>query len=356
MVSGYGDYDEYYYQHTIASKRLFPTRCLITTGRSVPPLPREARPRRAKRKALRPVRQNALPVPGTTGAANAPQKTRQHKAALCVAGVLRMWEHPDVHGGYAQALKGIGLRGIMSAEQPDVFVYASDIDPVFPADVLPVQDSHGRSLKRAEWNASRKDAVLLFQKLGAENAVYVKLASAAAYVNERNAHQFVGNARECFKAFKSQERLLRSVNQFHKVSKCLSMVEEVEAEQKQRYDIIILTRPDFALHPGVRLSGKAIVEILRGKIYNQRDYLFVVPRSMLPKLKHAMHVFRHCNPGDACCGHCIRSSEQMYQHVLETPLWMKQLYRITRWVNRGRLRGRRNVRLSFFVYEPSSPF
>lgn len=213
--------------------------------------------------------------------------------AVCSFGGLRTFGLPKVHDSQVAALKI--LRE--SSNRLDFFMYAT------------VQDEQPKAqacFDFAPVNADKEEAeAILMGTVGSEvDHVDFKFVETSGNFSEANVDALVSHREQCFSGgfWKKKELFVRSLNQWDHCNSCLKLITQREEEQNIKYESVVLLRPDIFIPAWDLLGNLQSVARNQTKVLFFSDWMALFNRKVMDRYTGLMETFKHCRPGEACCG------------------------------------------------------
>lgn len=223
--------------------------------------------------------------------------------AWCIVGLSRTFPDPKVHNSLHTFLQETGGVGIVNKKGPDVFAYMSLSD-------------HVSYVYRKGVNNSKSDVLAALKAVGSVRSQIIE--NPTDVVNE-TLGDHVEHLDECFSDgfWKLRHRMVGSINQILHMQSCVDMIIEEEKQLQQKYDIVVLARPDLLYYPSdARYMGTHFFDELRdGTVVHESDHVFVLPRAVAQRLASDGKKILTCSPGEKCCGK-VCQSEDMFEFKL----------------------------------------
>lgn len=235
------------------------------------------------------------------------ESEKAQTVAWCIVGLSRTFTKPKVYKSLRMFLEHSGGVGIMNKDTPDVFAYMSPSD-------------HVSYYIRDGVNNSKKDIRKALKHL---NTVNSHLFEDPIEVTSDTLDDHVENLDECFSDgfWQLRHRMVGSINQILHMQGCVDMIFEEEKKLDQKYDIVVLARPDILYYPppNDKLGANFFDEPRHGVAIHESDHLFALPRRIANRLASNGAKILDCSPGELCC-HRVCQSEDMFEFKLGFPI------------------------------------
>eukprot|EP00930_Biecheleria_cincta_P015369 TRINITY_DN1284_c0_g2_i1.p1 TRINITY_DN1284_c0_g2~~TRINITY_DN1284_c0_g2_i1.p1 ORF type:complete len:417 (+),score=65.69 TRINITY_DN1284_c0_g2_i1:39-1289(+) len=235
--------------------------------------------------------------------------------AVCSFGGLRTFAKPDAHGSLIDTLRILKHN----SKRVDYFIFATINDAEEKKQICWDFDPVTSSKSEAE--------AVLREKVRPEVDNYeAEFVESSGDITEANVDEFVDHREKCFSGgFWTQKvNFVRSLNQWDHNNKCLSRIVRREEKDKMRYEAVMLVRPDLYIPVSAArapilgvpwdLAGKLQAVANRQKDHDRRivkrwDHIALFNRKIMDRYLKLMDIFKHCAPGQACCGAMYQSED-----------------------------------------------
>lgn len=235
--------------------------------------------------------------------------------AVCSFGGLRTFAKPAAHGSLIDTLRILKKN----SKRVDYFIFAT------------LNDAEEK--KQVCWDfdpvtASKAEAEKVLKEKVRPEVDYAEaeFVETSGDITEANVDEIVDHREKCFAGgfWAQKSNFVRSLNQWDHNNKCLSLIVRREENEKMKYEAVMLVRPDLKIPLGAakaqmfgtpwNLPGMLQAVANRQKDHDRRivkrwDHIALFNRKIMDRYLKLMGIFRHCSPGEACCGKMMRSED-----------------------------------------------
>ena len=234
------------------------------------------------------------------------------KVAVCIVGGARTFAREQAWRSLKRHLiESYGGRGL-SGSTPDVFFH------------LKLVDDDPKSQKEWRFDPLHQAAA---DVCGAACAFHPEAVALLANGSHEGPSHPAAIARGCFRSgfFSHREHTMRAVSQWSGFAACHASLAAREARASDRYDVVLLTRPDTVWYAGVpphcalplwSAEGRPVTITHRGPSHwnSTLEWLLLMPRAHAESVLTTAVVFDTCRPAQRCCE--LSRSEDLLEYAL----------------------------------------